>query len=225
MAFLTIGLTEASAPMSAILMASNPLLVALLAGIFLNEPVRMGAWGGLGLAFAGVVLCIGPGTLMRGEVGRGELLVMAASTCWAVSTIVQKRLNISTNPWVVSFWQMLLGSLGLAVIARLHGDNFSLPSHATTWLSFLWLAIPASTGAMGLWFVALKAGGAVHTSGFLFLCPLFAAVIAFFVYGEVVSLEVACGGGLIAIGIGLVTHSAGSSNSESLLRRTKYNDL
>lgn len=40
MAFLNIGLTSSTAPMAAILMASNPLLVALLAGVLLDEPVR-----------------------------------------------------------------------------------------------------------------------------------------------------------------------------------------
>ncbi|UHC17867.1 DMT family transporter [Methylobacterium currus] len=205
MAFLNIGLTGTTAPMAAILMASNPLLVALLAGIVLNEPVRRQAWAGLALSFVGVVICIGAGTIMHGAVGRGDVLVMLGSACWALATIVSKRFNLPVDAWVLAFWQMLFGSLGLAVIALLRGDAFSLPASTTTWLYFLWLAIPASTGAMGLWFAALRIGGAVHTSGFLFLCPLFAAVIAFLLHGELVSWNEIVGGVLIAIGIVLVT--------------------
>lgn len=205
MSFLTIGLMSTTAPMGAILMASNPLLVALLAGLLLNEPVRGRAWAGLAISFVGVVICIGVGTVTHGGIGRGELMVMLGSACWAVATIVSKRFNLAVDTWVVAFWQMLFGSIALAIIALLRGDSLSLPTSATTWLYFLWLAIPASTGAMGLWFAALRLGGAVHTSGFLFLCPLFAALIAFLLHGELVSWNQVAGGVLIATGIVLVT--------------------
>ncbi|WFT83555.1 DMT family transporter [Methylobacterium sp. CB376] len=205
MAFLNIGLTSTTAPMAAILMASNPLLVALLAGLVLREPVRGQVWAGLAISFIGVVICIGAGTVIHGAVGRGELLVMLGSTCWALATLVTKRFNLHVDAWVLAFWQMLFGSMALALVALVRGDDFSLPASTTTWLYFLWLAIPASTGAMGLWFAALRIGGAVHTSGFLFLCPLFAAVMAFVLHGEVVSWNEIAGGLLIAIGIVLVT--------------------
>lgn len=205
MAFLNIGLTSTSAPMAAILMASNPLLVALLAGMILKEPVRRQAWAGLAISFVGVIVCIGTGTIIHGAVGRGELLVMLGSACWALATIVSKRFDLHVNAWVLAFWQMLFGSVALAVVALVRGDPFTLPQSTATWLYFLWLAIPASTGAMGLWFAALRIGGAVHTSGFLFLCPLFAALIAFAIHGELVSWNEVAGGVLIAIGIFLVT--------------------
>lgn len=211
MAFLNIGLTSSTAPMAAILMASNPLLVALLAGVLLDEPVRRQGWAGLALSFVGVVLCIGVETVITGAIGRGEVLVMLGSTCWALATIVSQRFNLSIDAWVLAFWQMVFGTAGLALVALIRGDPFSLPASPTAWLWFLWLAIPASTGAMGLWFAALRRGGAVRTSGFLFLCPLFAAVIAFLLQGERVSWHQSLGGLLIAAGIGLVTTARASA--------------
>ncbi|WP_051045057.1 DMT family transporter [Methylobacterium sp. B1] len=205
MAFLNIGLTSTTAPMAAILMASNPLLVAILAGVVLKEPVRRQAWAGLAISFVGVIICIGTGTIVNGSVGRGELLVIVGSTCWAFATIVSKSFKIHVGPWVLAFWQMSFGSIALAFIALIRGDQFSLPSSPTTWIYFLWLAIPASTGAMGLWFAALRIGGAVRTSGFLFLCPLFAAIINFVIRGELISWNEIVGGALIAIGIFIVT--------------------
>ncbi|AUG02322.1 EamA family transporter [Pseudomonas sp. 09C 129] len=155
MAFLTMGLTQTSASKAAILMASNPLLVALLAGILLKERVRPLAWLGLLLAFAGVVVCIGVQSVMTGAIGPAEALVMAGSTCWALAT----------------------------------------------------LAIPASTGAMGLWFAALHTGGAVRTSGFLFLCPFFAALITFAISGDMLSTHEMLGGVMIAVGIVLLSRT------------------
>lgn len=208
MAFLNLGLQQTTAPKAAILMASNPLLVALLAGVLLNERVRAMAWIGLGLAFIGVIICIGVAAVTNGSIGQGDVLVMAGSACWAVATLVTKRFNLSVDTLVLSFWQMLIGAVALAVLALMRGDAFTLPGSSGAWIAFLWLAIPASTGAMGLWFAALRVGGAVHTSGFLFLCPLFAALIAFAMTGEMLSRNEIGGGVLIAGGIYLVSRQA-----------------
>jgi hypothetical protein len=75
------------------------------------------------------------------------------------------------------------------------------------------LVLPASTGAMGLWFAALQTGGAVRTSGFLFLCPLFAAAINFVINGEILSLHEVTGGIMIAAGIVLLSRTSVSQRA------------
>ncbi|TFY87706.1 DMT family transporter [Pseudomonas nabeulensis] len=205
MAFLTMGLTQTTASKAAILMASNPLLVALLAGILLKERVKPLAWLGLLLAFAGVVICIGVQSVLSGAIGHGEALVMAGSACWALATLASKRFRLAVDTWTLAFWQMLIGAVALALLAVWHGESFAMPAH--TAVAFLWLAIPASTGAMGLWFAALHTGGAVRTSGFLFLCPFFAALIAFALSGDMLSTHEMLGGVMIAAGIVLLSRT------------------
>lgn len=205
MAFLTMGLTQTTASKAAILMASNPLLVALLAGILLKERVRPQTWLGLLLAFAGVVVCIGVQSVMSGAIGHGEALVMAGSACWAFATLASKRFRLAIDTWTLAFWQMLIGAAALTLLAAWRGEPFVLPTDTAA--AFLWLAIPASTGAMGLWFAALHAGGAVRTSGFLFLCPFFAALIAFATGGEMLSTHELLGGVMIAVGIVLLSRA------------------
>ncbi|CAP00873.1 DMT family transporter [Acinetobacter baumannii] len=201
MAFLNIGLGYTSPSTAAILMASNPLLVVILAMLILGERISIRALVGLIVAFIGVVICIGLGNTNSGGIGRGEVLVILASSCWAIATIINKKFNLHLDPWVITFWQMLLGSLVLFLVALFSQQPFTLPTTESMWLTFLWLAIPASTGAMGLWFAALKIGGAIHTSGFLFLCPLFSAIITYFVLGTVLTSQELIGGFLIGTGI------------------------
>nr|WP_240475959.1 DMT family transporter [Xanthomonas arboricola] len=129
MAFLTMGLTQTTASKAAILMASNPLLVALLAGILLKERVRPLAWLGLLLAFAGVVVCIGVQSVMSGAIGHGEALVMAGSACWAFATLASKRFRLAVDTWTLAFWQMLIGAVALTLLAAWHGESFAMPAH------------------------------------------------------------------------------------------------
>lgn len=201
MTFLNIGLSYTTPSTAAILMAGNPLLVVILARLVLGERVSFRAILGLVVAFVGVVICIGIGGAYSTGIGWGKILIILASSCWAIATIINKKFNLYLDPWVTTFWQMLMGSLVLLVVALWSQQPFTLPTTTSHWLIFLWLAIPASTGAMGLWFAALKIGGAVHTSGFLFLCHLFSAIITYFALGTILSMQELVGGILIGVGI------------------------
>lgn len=206
MAFLNIGLEHTTTSRAAILMASNPLIVGSLSSIFLKIRVNTLSWLGLTISFFGVTVCIGLHSVIAGKISHGDILVIMGSSCWALSTLISKRKKINVDVWTISFWQMMIGSVVLAGLSFYFNEPVSFPDK--TIFAFLWLAIPASTVAMCLWFTALNMGDAVRTSGYLFLCPFFAAVISFIVRGELISGNELFGGALIFIGILLMSHSS-----------------
>ncbi|MEC5161734.1 MULTISPECIES: DMT family transporter [unclassified Janthinobacterium] len=199
--FLNLGLRTTSAPKASILMACTPLIVALLSAIVFKEKIRLLALLGLLISFVGVVLCIGPAAVAAGTFGLGDALVLCGALCWSVATLLVKRANLRIDIFLLSFWQMAIGALVLAALAAAAGEKFAAPVSAPIWLAFLWLAVPATTGAMALWFLALRLGGAVQTCGYLFLSPLFASIISFFAFGYVLSPIELAGGVLIGLGI------------------------
>lgn len=203
MIFLNIGLQYTTPATAAIIMASNPLLVAILAKWLLGEMIGYRAMAGLLLAFVGVVICIG--LTQSAHLGKGEVFIILASVSWALATIINKKSQLSVNPWIVTFWQMLIGSLLIILVASFSQQPFNLPNSSYGWAVLVWLAIPASTIAMGLWFAALDIGGATHTSGFLFLCPLFSALLSYLILGTQLSLQEIIGGSMIGIGIYLLS--------------------
>jgi drug/metabolite transporter (DMT)-like permease len=210
MGLLFLSMQSISASTAAILLFTNPIWVALLGRLFLGEPLAAARASGLVIGLAGTALAIGVGPSLSSGGGSltGELVGLASSLCWAVSTLVNKRANLPLGPWALSFWQMLVGSLALLGLAYGLGQHW--PPGATTaqWGWFLWLAIPASTGSFGLWFVALRQGGATRTSGFLFLAPLFTVMLSFFVLGAPLSWQQGAGGTLIGISLWLVNRNA-----------------
>ncbi|AUG98711.1 EamA/RhaT family transporter [Prodigiosinella confusarubida] len=224
MAFLNFGLLSTSPSTAAILMASNPLLVVPLAWIFLGERSSMLALVGLLIAFIGVIICIGISHSGNG-INYGDGLVMLASGCWACSTVLNKKFDFTLSPWIVTFWQMLLGALVLAIVAIVSKQHPALPSTPYKWGMFFWLAIPASTGAMGLWFAALKIGGSVQTSGFLFLCPLFAALIAFALTRQTPALHEVIGGVLIGVGLYIMSRWRYASEEEGAKQKKALEEI
>ncbi|MBT7341653.1 MAG: DMT family transporter [Luminiphilus sp.] len=133
----------------------------------------------LGVGMAGVALIIGSGV---SQAGMGELqwfaLALVGAACWASATVFTKTSGLSITGWSLNAWQMLVGGgevLILALAMDLPGFKLVLVSDI---LLFIWLVVPASILSFGFWFSALKLGGAAVTSGYLFLIPLFTALIS-----------------------------------------------
>ena len=133
----------------------------------------------LGVGMAGVALIIGSGV---SEAGMGELqwfaLALVGAACWASATVFTKTSGLSITGWSLNAWQMLVGGVEVLILALamdLPGIKLVLVSDI---LLFIWLVVPASILSFGFWFSALKLGGAAVTSGYLFLIPLFTALIS-----------------------------------------------
>jgi drug/metabolite transporter (DMT)-like permease len=207
MGLIFFAMNSISASTAAILLFTNPIWVAMLGRIFLGEALPAVRIVGLGLGVLGVYFAIGAGPDVvsgNSSVMRGELIGLASSLCWAVATLINKRTSLPLGPWALNFWQMLVGSLALLGLAYGLGEHWPPGAHSIRWGWFLWLAIPASTGSFGLWFVALENGGATRASSFLFLAPLFTVVLSFFITGAPLSLQQALGGGFIGVALLLV---------------------
>lgn len=186
---------------AAILLFTNPIWVAALAPIFLAERLSVVRIVGLILGIVGVALALGAHSLSALQ---GDLLVLLASLAWAASTVITKRLHAGMNPWWLNFWQMLVGALVLLAAAALLHQSW--PGHLSplNWAWFLWLAIPGSTFSFGLWFTALRQGGAATTSSYLFLVPLFSVLLAHLILHERFLLVQLLGGILIGLALYLV---------------------
>ena len=113
---------------------------------------------------------------------------------------------------------MLIGGLALLGVAYATGESWPAGLTLAGWGWFLWLAIPASTGSFGLWFVALRTGGATRTSGYLFLTPLFTALLSVPILGAGLSGRQAAGGALVGLGLWLVNREPSARHSEREIR-------
>jgi drug/metabolite transporter (DMT)-like permease len=202
MGLLFVAMRYVSAATASILLFTAPIWVALLARVFLGERLGAGRVAGLLLGVAGVALAVG----VRDEAGSltGSLLALGSAWSFAGATIVAKRMAAKVPSWTLTFWQMLVGSAALLALAEALGERWPDGVTAAEWGWFVWLAIPASSGSFGLWFLALQWGGAARTSAFLFLAPLFTVVLSAAILGERLGPARLVGGLLVGAAIWLV---------------------
>jgi drug/metabolite transporter (DMT)-like permease len=114
-----------SSGVAAVAIASVPLWVALVAGLFGRWPSR-GEWIGLGIGLAGVAILQTAGDLRASPAGALVLTVSCAS--WALGSIWSRRLPLPKG-LISSGAQMLIGGLLLLAVALVYGERIAeLPS-------------------------------------------------------------------------------------------------
>lgn len=209
MGLLFMAMQTITAASAAILLFTNPIWVAFLAWLIFKERLLISNIMGLILGLGGVVLAIGyqPGMIEADGAVWGDLIGLGSAICWSVATLINKYSGLRVKPWTLSFWQMFIGSLALLLIAYINGESWP-PISIENWFWFFWLAIPASTGSFGLWFVALQRGGATKTSGFLFMAPVFTVILSYLVLATPLLLQQLAGGILIVVALWLVNRKS-----------------
>lgn len=206
MGLLFLALETIPASAASILLFTAPIWVALLARALLGERLRRAQAAGLALGVAGVAMAIGKAEGLGALAG--DLLALGSAFAFAGAAIVAKRLPAPVPASTLTFWQMLVGSLALFACAAAAGQRWPGALTAVEWGWFVWLAIPASAGSFGLWFLALQWGGASRASAFLFLAPLFTVVIAAVVLGERLGPLQVAGGVLVGTALWLVNRES-----------------
>jgi drug/metabolite transporter (DMT)-like permease len=104
------ALKSTTAIRASMIMASNPLMIAILAAFLLREKLGRAKVACILTALAGVLLTISrwhPLTLVRGGVARGDLLMLVAVLCWSMYAIIVRRHAGRFDPVVTTFYSFV----------------------------------------------------------------------------------------------------------------------
>lgn len=136
----------------------------------------------------------------------GELAALGAAICWTVSAILYKRALQQTKPISANIVRCLCTSLilvaSLAVIGRLQILT-SLPTYA--------VVLASASGVIGLglgdtlYMVSLKLIGVARAVPITCTYPLFNLLLAVFLQGKTITVQVVFGAVVIVFGIWLLT--------------------
>jgi drug/metabolite transporter (DMT)-like permease len=185
---------------AAMLVQVGPIVVALLAALFLGE--RLTGWllAGIAIAFAGVVVI---GSAMRGDGGSdlsGVLLALLAAVTYAIGVVSQKVLLRRLSGIEVVCYACWIG---VVVCLPWSGDLVDVVRHGDAgdlgWIGYLGL-FPTALAFM-LWAFALRHTDAGKQAITTFLVPCITAVMAWVVLDEVPPALAFVGGALCIVGV------------------------
>ena len=197
------GIHLTSPAHAAILVALSPLFAALLARFLLGESLGTRQLGGIGLAFAGVVVIVtreGDGTASW----LGDLLSLGASLSWALYTVIGKPLLARASPLAVTTWATVLGTIpllpvGLPGLGEVRWTELSMGR----WLLIGYLSAITIALANLLWYWVLARRATARVVAFSYLIPLIATVVAVAAGQEALTVTLALGAAAVLCGVAL----------------------
>jgi len=207
--FTYLGLALTSATNAALIYGFSPVLIGIMAAMFLREPFsRRKRWGAL-VGFLGVVAVITQGHLesirLRGTM-LGNLLVLGGAIYWAAYAIAARALARRIDPDVFTFY-ILAPAIVLPVAWILRkGQRLPWAVHdSRTLLAMAVLGVGTSFLAMQFWNWGLSRIEASRIGVFSYLEPVFAGLIAIIFLGERLTAATAVGAIVVFTGIFLTT--------------------
>jgi drug/metabolite transporter (DMT)-like permease len=191
------GMRGSTSSDASLLFACEPLLIALIATLFLRERLSRGQWLGMLIGLAGVVLIVG-GTF-------GNLIMLLAIFCETSTGIFSKKLTRAYPGLFVLAMQMLIGSAVLVPFAL--WEVLHTPPHITLSAlgGALYLALICSAFCFSIWYRLMERYPISLLGAFILLQPLLGPVYGFLLHGEPFNLRSLFGGSLIIGGITLTT--------------------
>jgi drug/metabolite transporter (DMT)-like permease len=206
------ALQTSEAGTTAWIVSTTPVFMALLGWIVLRERLAWIKIAGILLAFLGVLLVVYDGDLgsisMQSFGKPGDILVMISAINWAVFSVLSRR-GLKAHPaTLMMFYVMSFGWLFSSVLF-FGAESVTEVSQLTVngWAAIAFLGIFCSGLAYIAWYDALQALTTAQTGVFLYIEPLVAMVVAFFILGEAITPASLLGGSIIILGVWLVNRS------------------
>jgi drug/metabolite transporter (DMT)-like permease len=199
------GLKYIEAGRAALIIALNPLAIAIGAVLLYGERLTPLQCFGLFTSLVGAMLVISngdPTLLFSGGFGWGETAILGCVIAWAAYSLIGRTVLKSMTPLAAVFYSALFGSVLLFPATLLDG-TLPVPGSYTAadWLSLSFLGIFGTAAGFTLYYRAITKIGAARSSVFINLVPLFSILLAWIFLAETINVSVLIGGVILMTGV------------------------
>ncbi|MDC0760463.1 DMT family transporter [Brevibacillus sp. AG] len=195
-ATITNGVKSTTASQAGFLVSLTVIFVPLLSILLRNRPEKR-VFVGAGLAMIGIGLL----TLSAEfRISQGDLLCIAGALFYATHITVTGRWANQSDTIQLGIYQLGFTAL-LGIVFSFALETPTLPQTTEAWIAVLALSVLCSAIGFVVQTVAQKYTTPTHTGVIFSLEPVFAALFAFLVTGETLSVRGYIGAGLVLISV------------------------
>ncbi len=178
-------------------LASQPLIVVVLASFLLSSPVRPSNIIGALVGMGGVALLVLTPSAALDAIGVAAGLAGAASM--ALGSVLARKWRPPVPPLTFTAWQLTAGGLLLLPAVLLTGHSIPVPTIPNL-AGLAWLSLIGAALTYALWFRGIGRLSPLVVSSLLFLSPLTAVLLGWALLGQTLTV-------LQTVGITLVIGS------------------
>ena len=207
-ALLFVGQRGTTSAAAAVIVSLSPVLTTAFArGLLADERLAPLGLAGMGLGLAGVVVLSRPDP--ANLVGsRFEALVFGAALCFALGSVLTRRLDTDLPIEAFEAWSMLGGAVLMHGLSLGLGESVSGVPSPRGLLALGYLAVVASALGFLIYFTLLERLGAIEINLVSYVAPAVAALSGFAFLGEEIDAPTVGGFFVILLGFALIKRRA-----------------
>ncbi len=175
----------------ALIVATQPIFTALLAGPLLGEDINVRHWLGLGLGLLGVGLILSPKLLgvspdqgFSGGLNAMTLLATALGLAGITIGTLNQKINGAEGHLLVLTVLQYVGALAITLPVAALTETMQVDWTLEFIVSLAWLVIALSIGAIGLLMLMIRASAVSRVTSYFYLVPAMTAFMAWIWFGE-----------------------------------------
>lgn len=199
MVTFNMGSTTVTAATSSIIVATAPIMTALMALIIYKEKIKAYQWVAVGIEFIGILVL----TLLDGSfsTNAGVIWLLLAAVCLSSYNMIQRKITKTYSAMQSSAYSIFAGTIMLAIFAP-KSINEMATAPPIQWFYIVILGVFSSAVAYVCWAKAFaKAEKTTYVSNYMFLTPFLASIEAVLIGGETLSKSTIFGGIIIMSGV------------------------
>ena len=209
------GVRQLPAGFSAVFASSSPVFLVLLEYVFGRDPLSAKKVIGILLGFGGLILMSTLSTSTGATQVSAIAFVLAGSASWAVGSMVERRLQMPSDPILSATLQMLWAGCAMLCLALLSGELSRIDLGAISARSYIGLSCLVIFGmvigfAAFVWLNAATSPTLANT--FHYVSPIVAMAAAFWLFNEPVGWSKAASALVVLAGVAFIV-GGGSETS------------
>jgi len=202
--FFFLGLKIIPASRAALIVATNPVFIALGSALLFKERLTAGRTAGIALCLTGAVVVISRGDIMAllsHGVGQGETFILGCIVSWVSYSLIGRGVLKEISPLVSVAYACLTGTCILAVPAVFEGMLPAIPGYSlTSWAGILFLGVMGTVVGFIWYYEGIKALGPTRAAVFINFVPVSGVILGWLILAETINLSLVLGALLVISG-------------------------
>jgi len=205
------GLELISAGRASLIIANNPIFIAVFSFLFFAEKMTPLKVVGFLISVAGAVIAISggnPAALLSGGLGMGDAYIFCAVCSWVAYSLIGKRAMNQFSPLAAVTGAAVIGMVMLSIPAWLSGMPAELPLYRPIdWAAIFYLGFFGTVLGFVWYYDGIKAIGPARAGLFINFVPLSAITLGYLLLDEPVTFSLLFGAALVVSGV-ILTNTA-----------------
>jgi drug/metabolite transporter (DMT)-like permease len=199
------GMKLIEAGRASVIVANNPIFIALLSAYFFKEKLTPLKMAGILISVTGAITVVTRGHVLeifQGSVGLGELYIFGCVASWVTYSLIGKLIMKDLSPLLSVTYSVIVGTAALLLPAYFEGiiHNFFHYS-APEWASLFYLGFFGTVLGFIWYYQGIRRIGPMKAGLFINFVPISGILLGFLILGEPITLSLIIGVIFVSSGV------------------------